>query len=934
MASKNSWRFNFTDIDLSFSISTETGTIKGYTVLRSRKGETEPYYFEKGNAEAIRAYVGLDNANYQDIYEAIEFNKEYGVYLSCPPGSSDNYPSYYGGKYLTSEGLKDFYNISSRDAIDYTEKKLITELGSGCEAKVYVRKEKPYTSLASVDGTKETLAFFIGPISPSAWGNLQEIGINYWGDSRTMHNEGMYYYTINKTDHKIYVEDEDGVAIEDYYCGIWGKSTNGYYIILGGQSWLPGQITSANEDSDPIKIGLSSGDSSILAALGLSTVFSNNTSLNTDAPFFTTAGLSTNLEEATTVASGEGYVVEWEDVIQFFTGGDQAESVAEKLSSEIMYTASDASGTVTAYTVGAPVSPKSNFTALVNIKPKTYFNIFQKSPTEQATTVKIISIGYDKWKYDNAFPLIVGDITKMKREVVEQFTYFVSAAINNDVDTTPKFSWKIYSVDADKSGTNASNIITDVTSKYVSQSFLVYETYEYDAATSTLNQKELGPKYRIFYVLSKTTSVLEKEDDKDYPLIKDLNYNTITFSLSEEVYPGETTSGGEFTGSLDENGKDSYGTNIYWPNVLNENDYTFCDVQAIRTFDDEVNKYGIYTGTRLVDDMLTTDFAGNSVGSSYTMTLKGQRYVTHVVEQNIKEGVPGSTWRDEFYNVLSKGWTEAYDDNYDDVYVFFGLTGQPVEVENLASIVTGTHKLAIAIAPYIVTKSTFNDPSTMVVSTRCKQLALYAGEFSIYDSYTGKTIYITPMGSVAQMCCRIFDRKMGGWPPAWINYNDMGGQLSRTVLKAKWAFNDAATKIMDTKGINPIVYNADDGLMITSSKTTQDPNNLTDWSYLEHTMSFCLVKREIRDNVMRPQIEKPIDDVFIDLRQRQVDAILEKRVSGSNKIWRSYSCDIASAQTDVTKAKRHFVIPLKVKVSPFTQEVDLTLTNVGQTTEI
>ena len=44
-----------------------------------------------------------------------------------------------------------------------------------------------YSAVADVDGSKELMAFYIGTISPDVWGNLQEIGINYWGDSRSSH---------------------------------------------------------------------------------------------------------------------------------------------------------------------------------------------------------------------------------------------------------------------------------------------------------------------------------------------------------------------------------------------------------------------------------------------------------------------------------------------------------------------------------------------------------------------------------------------------------------------------------------------------------------------------------------------------------------------------------------------------------------------------
>ena len=99
-------------------------------------------------------------------------------------------------------------------------------------------------------------------------------------------------------------------------------------------------------------------------------------------------------------------------------------------------------------------------------------------------------------------------------------------------------------------------------------------------------------------------------------------------------------------------------------------------------------------------------------------------------------------------------------------------------------------------------------------------------------------------------------------------------------------------------------------------------------------MAFLLCKRDIRDNVMRQQIKKPIDEYWMGVRQTQVEAILAKRTTGSNKIWTKAICDIAGVNTDITKAARTFVIYVKVKVTPFSEYVELKFENVNQTTNL
>lgn len=977
MGSKNSWRLLFVDIDSSFSVSTESSTIKGYMVVRAPKGETSPYYFEKGNMTAIYAMIGVPTANWPDLYEAEAFNQEYGLYVSAPAGSSKKYPSYFGGAYITSKGLIDFYNVTGKDVIDYTQ---MVQVGFE-DAQGYkkttvnvivnpkgVGGSSGYATGSKIDGTKDNIALYITGIQAKQWASIQEIGINYWGDETSGFNEGTYYYSVNKTDHKLYVENSEDEAVTDYYCGVWVKAADGTYsVIIGGNSWILSNSSLTTQ-------------SAVLEELenfGIKAT-STNTYENTDAPLLTLTDLFTNIENL--VANGGKLAPKWSEVVAYLesgnkltvtntsTSGDATTSTTETTATSfdeskffnVEFVVTDAStGNKTAYTTAdsytSPVNRYQGITWLLNVKPFTYGYIVQKSAAEVTTNVSISSIGYDKWLYDVAVPVIYGPKLKdVSRDLLNEIDFnnddnlFLYCEVSYDgadpimpeeKAVSKKLKLYQYNADAEESLKTLAKTCTDVGEAYETQSLLIYGDYivttSNGAATgiTPTNTTSLQIDHEILYVVSASNFQIEKEDDDNYPLKKDINFNTMTFKVTEEVYPGEMMNGGEFTGSFNEKGKDSYGANIYWPNVLNDDDMSFIEIHPDKTFDDDLDSHGIYTGTRIVDDKLTYDLTGTLVPATYTLKLKGQRYVTYAVEQNIKDGTTGGSWRDEFQMVVKQGWTEAFDSQYDDVFIFMDPTGEEFVHTQHASLVM-THKLAIAISPKNITKAEFTNPSKITVTGRSKQTAQFAGEFQYYDAYTGKSFWMKPIGDVGLMCARIYDFKMGGWAPAWYNYNDMGGQLPRAVLKARWNFSDTATKIMDEKGINPIVYNADDGLMITSSKTTQDPNNLTDWSYLEHVMAFLLCKRDIRDNVMRQQIKKPIDDYWMGVRQTQVEAILAKRTTGSNKIWTKAICDIAGVNTDITKAARKFVIYVKVKVTPFSEFVELQFENVGQSTNL
>lgn len=970
MGSKNSWRLLFVDIDSSFSVSTESSTIKGYMVVRAPKGETAPYYFERGNMTAIYAMIGVPTANWPDLYEAEAFNQEYGLYISAPAGSSKKYPSYFGGAYITSKGLIDFYNVTGKDVIDYTQ---MVQVGFE-DAQGYkkttvnvivnpkgVGGASGYALNGKIDGTKDNIALYITGIEAKQWASIQEIGINYWGDETSGFNEGTYYYSVNKVDHKLYVENADGEAVTDYYCGVWVKAADGTYsVIIGGNSWILAESSLTTQTAVLAE----------LENLGIKAT-STNTYENTDAPLLTLTDLFTNIENL--CANGGAKAPKWSDVVAYLESGNKLTvtnteadgtetAVADFDESKffnVEFVVTDALGNKTAYTTAesytSPVNRYQGLTWLLNVKPYSHGYIVQKSAAEVTTNVSISSIGYDKWLYDVAVPVIFGPKLKdVSRDLIKSIEFnnddnlFLYCEVTYDGATpimpeekavSKKLKLYQYNSDAEESLTTLAKTCTDVGEAYETQSLLIYGDYIVSmndgnaVGITPTNTTSLQIDHEILYVVSASNFQIEKEDDDNYPLKKDINFNTMTFKVTEEVYPGEMMNGGEFTGSFNENGKDSYGANIYWPNVLNDDDMSFIEIHPDKTFDEDLDSHGIYTGTRIVDDKLTYDLTGTLVPTTFDLKLKGQRYVTHAVEQNIKDGTTGGSWRDEFQMVVKQGWTEAFDSQYDDVYIFMDPTGEEFVHTQHASLVM-THKLAIAISPKNITKAEFTNPSKITVTGRSKQTAQFAGEFQYYDAYTGKSFWMKPIGDVGLMCARIYDFKMGGWPPAWYNYNDMGGQLPRAVLKARWNFSDTATKIMDEKGINPIVYNSDDGLMVTSSKTTQDPNNLTDWSYLEHVMAFLLCKRDIRDNVMRQQIKKPIDDYWMGVRQTQVEAILAKRTTGSNKIWTKAICDIAGVNTDITKAARKFVIYVKVKVTPFSEFVELMFENVNQTTNL
>jgi hypothetical protein len=192
------------------------------------------------------------------------------------------------------------------------------------------------------------------------------------------------------------------------------------------------------------------------------------------------------------------------------------------------------------------------------------------------------------------------------------------------------------------------------------------------------------------------------------------------------------------------------------------------------------------------------------------------------------------------------------------------------------------------------------------------------------------------VGAYGTKLAIIMQDKLGGAAPMWFDSpGGYGGQLAISVNEQKWDFEDPQLKAFDQKGLNPIIINPDSGTpMAYSQRTTQDPNVVTDWSYLGHQMAFDLFRREVRDRVMKAQIGKHINDFYFDIRQKQVQAILNKRIGGAQPIWTAGRVLIKEVNNDTSKAQNKFRISVRVKVTTYAEEVELNFTNIDQFTEV
>ena len=1015
-----SWRLKFIDIDTSFTITTDTGDICGYMVIRAPAGNTEPMYFPAGNAEAIEAVYGVATADWPDIEQATAFNAEYGLFISAPPGTSDEYPSYFGGKYITSKGNFDFYRVTEKEAPNYwaaiPAEKEDTYDATLTPSTMSITLPEVEDKEGVVTVTKQGSVTFTG-IPADVFSKLTNLDFNYWGNG-TVCPAGLYTYKVgpmSKGIAEIYCLDEDGVEVTKegakIICGSVEKVKNPdtkvitYNLTFGGSK-------ATNSDSDPVPFldftamnldclkaiianynpdnySLVTKEEVELETYRLEEVYYIKNDDNHYTPIVieskeeliarlsqsetatdeykilpvklytaTTENDETHYIEATEFKSDTIYfkkvddtyeqviilsaddfnryvngtremLVHQPEAIYTYTGSySRPESFIDIIldgnDGSFEYTLDNETDTLGKSVIGL----RSRFTELLYIKDICHLRIVQKSPTEKVTKVTINAAGYDQYKYDHQMPWV------WKRETEFNLGKFVRVNARTDFDFDLVPGTVYAEVDIDNSN-NTSVVLyempaegsdrTNVTAHYLTQAIRL--------VGKSLDEKPFQPNKNgeyftdeaftdaIFYVESKT-KVIEQTADGEYPfaLVSDLNYNTFTISCTQEVYPGSSITGlTQVQGSLSETGVDSYGSDIYFPIIVPEDSLSFIDIYPDKLFDEFCNRRGCYTGTRIESGTL--------------ITLQGQRNLTNIVRENVAAGVNGCSTNDSaFLPAMKAGWNYMISDpeTYDPANVAMDPTGYE-DLKPLLLSARQTFKMTTFISPKSITQAEYENPNLITVAGRGSGTAQYVGEFLVKDPYTNKKYWMKPIGYVGLKLARIIDLRLGGAAPMWNDdSNGLGGQLACSVLKARWPFKDTATEIMDKKGINPIIYNNSDGVMIVSQRSTQDPTNTTDWSYLGHSMAFDLCKREIRDNVMRPQIGKLNNDYYQEMRQTQTEAILDKRISGSNPIWAAAECHIKDVNTTAIKAQRKFAMKVRVQVNVFSEVVELSFESTGQ----
>jgi hypothetical protein len=398
------------------------------------------------------------------------------------------------------------------------------------------------------------------------------------------------------------------------------------------------------------------------------------------------------------------------------------------------------------------------------------------------------------------------------------------------------------------------------------------------------------------------------------PILQDsranVNFNTAIFSYQEASYGTSTYVKTNVRVSTDPNKVDGSGNSLYIGNVIGTNNYVQGSVNTLfaRNFSDLtvpwVSASDTFTGSRIVSNSqfsLATDLA----------------------------------------TTLQPGWDQSGGPDYADVSIYLDGEYDISVANNMANARNYNNKFAtyvtgIRVANVMPTSSAdLQAAVNAIILARSSMpnltgLTYYCNEFQVTENYTGTTYWTIPTGSMALMLANIMDQRLGGAAPMWTNENGLGGQITKSVKRQKFAFNANQLDQLDAAAINPIVLDNFYGLMATSQRTAQSGTNITDWSFLGHSMSFDLFKKEMKYAVMIPQLGKAIDPYHMALRGDQTQIILNKRIKGPNAIWADGKVYIETVNTPDTKTQKTFVIKVRVKVNAFSEYVELIFNNIGQ----
>ena len=357
-----------------------------------------------------------------------------------------------------------------------------------------------------------------------------------------------------------------------------------------------------------------------------------------------------------------------------------------------------------------------------------------------------------------------------------------------------------------------------------------------------------------------------------------------TFTVSEAITPTRTVSK-TYTVSLDVSAKDGFGSPLGYDSVLADSYFV-----GMHVLDDDI-----------VDAEFDEDGSCSLIG-------------TRVAASN-----------------LDDGWTFPEKPEYGDVDLFFNSETDPNTDSSFFKLAEKTsypvQGFLFSLTPKLEGISPLN------FGARYWNVC---GKFTRVSPYTKEKYVSGLVGSRALMQAKIIENSYGGVAPMFLNENGLGGQLAVSVRKALNSWDKNEIDILTDNNYNPIIKDPTYGLMLVGQKTCHN-GALSDWSYIGHVSSFITLEKTLIDSVLIPQIGKPNNDYYRDLRKTQVESYLSPSISGARAIWADARVD-TSTREGVNDAEalaaKQFKIVVKVQPNIYSEYVTLTLASYPQGVEL
>jgi len=369
-----------------------------------------------------------------------------------------------------------------------------------------------------------------------------------------------------------------------------------------------------------------------------------------------------------------------------------------------------------------------------------------------------------------------------------------------------------------------------------------------------------------------------------YNSLKDA-FNIILYILRDGAYEVYD----EYTVSITEGATGDFGSNIYIEDVFAEND-------LIGVIVNDTAGVAGDTSNEFVDST-EVDFTGSAKSISMS-------------------------------TLLTTAWAYFQSSRKYPVTIFMDTTADS-SIPAIFNTMRNTYQTrSFYIMPLPLTEGSSAAISTKAgYSSNNRGIAYYWNQAKVqYGTKKFWTSLIGPIGVRHALMVDVFN----GLAPSWINEGNHGGQLgSIGVLEMKFDPTQTELEALDDVNINPLVFDPNFGVMITSQKTAKTPGFISDDSYIGHSRLFDVIIANIQTQILVPQITKLNDE----LHRRQaallggsfLQSIVDKGLLSSYKV----VCD-TSNNTGAVLSRREFVYTVEVRVTPFSESVQFNFVKLSQ----